>query len=179
MKPLIAILFAPLLLAPVYYQGGTAKAVGEQVENNITDLPAAAPLTSPLLVTPTLEEPALPAVAPEEEVTEPVPAPKGVLDAATCARGLEVMQDMASLAYQKESRSVYMGIIVAAGIARQQVASGDTPNLAVVRKRLHAIPWGAVLRDELLNLYVLIEVPCTPTASAAKIKTKPSVERPD
>lgn len=182
---IIGLLLAPFLLAPVYYQGGTAPTLQQQQEpTDLTALPAAAPLASPLLVTPTLEESSpteAPAKAPSdapETAPDTTPAAKGVMDAKACVYGLGVMQDMAALAYQHDPRKTYMGVLVAAGLARQQVLDGELPNLEVLRKRLHAIAWGGTLRDQLLQAYVLLEVPCTPVKGAGKVKQGPTVDRP-
>lgn len=180
MKSVFALLLAPLLLAPVYYQGGTAPTVGEAATpGKLTDLPTAAPLTSPLLLTPTLTDEPTPTIpAQPEPQPQPIPAKPRVMDAPACLRGLGVMQDMAALAYQRQPNGTYMAVLVAAGLAKQQLMDGALPNLHVLRNRLHALPWRGTLRDQLLQTYVLLELPCTPAQNAGKITEKPAVARP-
>lgn len=184
MKTWWALLLVPCLLAPVYYQGQTVQAVGDAGAPAAGDLPAAVPLTSPLLVTPTVMEEAPRAsetgdkqVLPEDDGSGEVPA-RGVVDAVACVQGLGVMQDMAALAYQQTPASTYMGVMVASALARRQVLNEELPNLATLRKRLYAIRMGGTLRDQLLQTYVLLEVPCASVKGAGKVKEAPVVPRP-
>ena len=101
------------------------------------------------------------------------------MDAAACARGLSVMQDMAALGYQREPNGTYMGVLVAAGMAKQQVTEGQFPNLQALRNRIHAISWRGALKDPLIQAYTILEIPCTPMKGAGKRVNKPGVARPD
>lgn len=170
------VLLVPWLLAPIYYEGGGARPLAGDVAAKAGDLPGALPLVSPLLVTPTVAE-IPPAEDTVDAAVEDVPEKRGVINPVACVQGLGVMQDMAALAYQTKAAGSYMGVMVAAALAREQALAGQVPNLITLRKRVKAISWGAPLRDKLVQAYELTEVPCTP-AGKQKVVERPVVPRP-
>lgn len=181
----LGLLLVPCLLAPVYYQGQAGKPLGDDTAPAANGLPAAEPLQSPLLVTPTFDVSAGVAagvaVSPSKAGNGEPEAPdeaRQVANPVACAQGLGVMQDMAALAYQTNPAQTYMGVMVAAALARQQVLAEDVPNLATLRKRLKAIRYGGTLRDQLLQAYVLLEVPCAPVKGAGKVVATPVISWP-
>jgi hypothetical protein len=181
--PLVVLALCPPLLAPIYYQGANnpMNPNTEPSAGPVTDLPAAQPLASPLLVTPSAEPADDSSTAPPEAAPAKTPDTrvKKVVDPVTCVKGMDTMQDMAMVAYQHAPNSAYMGVMVAAAMAKQQIIQGQLPNLETVRRRLHALPWGAQLRDQLLQAYVMSEPLCLPADKAGgAVKAKPTVERP-
>lgn len=176
---LAAICVVPFLLAPVYYQGTNPNMVepapGRETSPGVRELPAAVPLVSPLLVTPTEAGGDSGQVLRDgQEQTskgakeKPRSGKVVLIDAAMCVRGLETLQDLAALAYQRTSGSGYMGVIVAGALAKQQVLDGEVPNMKVVKGRIQAVKNGKILRTEMQQGYVLTEAACMPVSGNGK-----------
>lgn len=181
--PLVLLLASPPLLAPIYYEGAGNPLNPNTVEpaaGPARDLPAAAPLASPLIVTPTVGDdgaPAAEAVSATSAAAEEGD-PHAVIDPVMCVKGMDTLQDMAMVGYQRNPSSGYMGVMVAAAMAKGQVVDGQPPNLESLRRRLHALPGGALLRDQLIQAYTLAEPGCLSAKGQPKVKAKPVVERP-
>lgn len=181
-RAMLTLLLAPLVLAPVYYQGrvmGNEGAV--EPAAGAAQLPPAGELQSPLLVTPSAV--AVP-VAPTPDEGKPVEVPSrepdkgGVVSSpVTCMNGLATIEGLAALAYQHAPASTYMGVMVAAALGRQQLEEGYPPNLATLRNRLHAVRRGGTLRDQLLQAYILAEPACLPP-DGSRQRSAPVVPRP-
>lgn len=178
----VALLLAPVVLAPVYYQG---KVMGEhgpvEPTASVEELPAAAELQSPLLVTPSAV--LVSVSAPEEGKRVEIPAkeqPKSTVvnDPVVCTKGLMTIEGLGALAYQHSPQSSYMGVMVAAALGRQQLDQGYPPNLATLRKRLHAVRRGGTLRDQLIQAYILAEKACLPP-DGTKQRAAPVVQMPE
>lgn len=178
-RALLAFALAPLVLAPVYYQGRVMGESGPvEPDASVEQLPPAAELQSPLLVTPSAVEVSAGAQEEVKEVPSREPDRPGVVtNPVTCTKGLATIEGLAALAYQHAPASTYMGVMVAAALGRQQLEQGYPPNLATLRKRLHAVRRGGTLRDQLLQAYVLAEPACLPP-DGAKQRSAPVVERP-
>lgn len=181
-QALLALVLAPLVLAPVYYQG---RVMGEDgpvdPSGSVEQLPAAAELQSPLLVTPSAV--LVSASRPDEGKPVEIPVkeqPKSrvVTDPVTCTKGLMTIEGLGALAYQHAPASTYMGVMVAAALGRQQLEQGYPPNLATLRKRLHAVRRGGTLRDQLIQAYILAEPACLPP-DGTKQRAAPVVQMPE
>jgi hypothetical protein len=186
-QALIALVLAPLVLAPVYYQGREMGEAGPvEPGSGIEQLPAATELESPLLVTPSAVAVSVSAVGEDGkpvEIPSREPDKGGVVNnPVTCMKGLATIEGLGALAYQHAPadrfRSAYMGVMVAAALGRQQLEQGYPPNLATLRKRLHAVRRGGTLRDQLLQAYVLAESACLPP-DGTKQRAAPVVQMPE
>lgn len=175
MRFLLALLLAPLLLAPVRLKDSTPSFFNPPAESPAPEsysLPAAEPLASPtvIMVSPTMLEasptlppsttsinlplppsPTTPLAPVIQYVIAPQPNLMTPMASALCQQGMGLVQNLAMLSYQQERSQKIMTLALAASGAGGEAAGRQWPNLTAFNHAANHVPWFQPQRQEILD----------------------------
>lgn len=167
MRFLLALLLAPLLLAPVRLRDSTPSFFtppGQSPAPEAFSLPAAEPLITPTVVqvSPTLvpESSTSPTDIPSSTLNLPLPPSPTVVpsvsprpqaspnpnlmtptSAAMCQRALLLVKDIGMVSYEQKRNPAVLKLALASAAALPEVRARQWPNLAAFRNAESDLPW--------------------------------------
>lgn len=164
LAPVLALLLAPLLLAPVRLKDATPGFFMPPAQSPAPEsysLPAAEPLITPTVipvkpnflppsvttvVTPTslnLPLPPSPTAPPAKVIVIQQPPVNSMspLQSALCQKGMQLVQELSLLSYQQRPNRSIMRLSIAAATAGNDAAAGHWPNLTAFNYASSHLPW--------------------------------------
>jgi len=174
MRFLLALLLAPVLLAPVRLKDATPSFFTPPAQSPAPEsysLPAAEALTTPtvimvsptilpasptVVITPTSLNLPLPpsATAPQQIIIIQQPAPNlmSPLQSALCQKGMELVQQLTLLSYQQRQNATTLRLSLAASAAAGEARGRQWPNLTAFNHAAAHLPWfGQPQKAEILD----------------------------